>query len=161
MFPKYAKDQPAGFQAAGNLGSYFTKWLLHGGKHTVTAITRKESKARFPDGVQVRRYVTGDHASLVDALRGQQFLVITLPARSSDPGLETALIRAAGDAGVEYVMPNAYGPDPLNEAMMRPIRIGLPFYEAWHEIETRGQSKWIALATGFWYEWSLAGMGAS
>lgn len=155
-------------QAAGHLGSYFTKWLLHGGKHTVTAVTRAESKAEFPDGVQVRRYERGSHDSLVDALRGQQFLVITLPAlvSSGSPdteSLETALIRAAGDAGVEYVMPNAYGPDPVNEAMMRPISIGLPFLAARREMETRGQSKWVALATGFWYEWSLAAgrMGAS
>lgn len=127
----------------------------------MTALTRKESKAQFPDGVQVKTYVSGDHASTVAALQGQEFLVITLPAVNPQAhGAEKALIRAAADAGVPYVMPNAYGPDPLNEAMWKSIMAGVPFPKAKHEIETLGTSKWIVLAMGFWYEWSLVGMGA-
>lgn len=143
------------------MGGYFTKWLLDGGKHTVTAITRQESKAQFPAGVQVKRYTPDDPASLVDALRDQQFLIITLPgAGAQTQGLELALVRAAAEAGVPYVMPNAYGPDPMNETMMKQILVGFPFFEAKAEIEKLGKSKWVVLATGFWYEWSLVGQGA-
>lgn len=148
-------------QASGHIGGCLTKWLLQGGKHTITAISRKESKAQFPAGVQVKTYTPGDHASLVAALQGQEFLVITLPGGGVQTnGLEPALVRAAAEARVPYVMPNAFGPDPLNEPMMRQILIGNPFFEARAEIERCGVSSWVVLATGFWYEWSLVGDGA-
>lgn len=145
------------------MGGYFTKWLLKGGKHTVTAITRKESKAQFPAGVRVKSYVPDDHDSLVAAVRDQQFLIIILAVGISQPGVtspEIAIIRAAADAGVPYVMPNAYGPNPINEALMKQILIGLPFFEAKKEIETLGKSKWVALSCGYWFEWSFVGNGA-
>lgn len=134
----------------------------------MTAITRQASTARFPDGVQVKRYTPGDHASLVEALRGQQFLVLTLPAggAADKHGLEVALVRAAAEAGVSYVMPNVYGPDPLNEAMMADVHLGAAAVAAKREVERlrettgTGGLKWVMLATGFWYEWSLVGHGA-
>lgn len=90
------------------------------------------------------------------ALEGQDFLAITL-SPSADPGAELKLIDAAARAGVPHVMPNAYGPDPLNEAMMTEILIGKPFFAARAEVERLGASSWIALGCGFWYEWSLCG----
>lgn len=132
----------------------------------MTAITRQASTARFPDGVQVRRYTPGDHASLVEALRGQEFLVLTLPAggAADKDGLEVALVRAAAEAGVSYVMPNVYGPDPLNEAMMADVHLGAAAakreVERLRETTGTGGLQWVMLATGFWYEWSLVGHGA-
>lgn len=149
------------------MGGYFTKWLLQGGKHTVTALTRQDSQAQFPAGVHVARYTPDDPASLERALHNQQFLVITLPsggisadAAAQAHALHLALVRAAAAAGVPYVMPNAYGPDPLNEAMMRQVLIGDAFGQVKAEVERLGVSKWVVLATGFWYEWSLVGDGA-
>lgn len=56
-------------------------------------------------------------------------------------------------------MPNAYGPDPLNETMTTEQGLSGFFLPARAEIEKLGVSKWLALATGFWYEWSLCGSG--
>lgn len=94
-------------------------------------------------------------------MEGQEFLVITLGAMASmDPtNPEGKLIDAAAKAGVAYVMPNGYGPDPLNEPMMTQILIGKPFFAAKSQIEKLGVSSWVALACGFWWEWSLIGEG--
>lgn len=91
-------------------------------------------------------------------MEGQDFLVITLNAMVGDD-LELKLIRAAAKAGVPYVMPNAYGPDAMNEAMMTQVMIGSRFFAAKAEIDKLGVSSWIVLGCGFWYEWSLCGDG--
>lgn len=97
-----------------------------------------------------------EESTIVDALKGQQFLIITL-AVTVPEDTESKLIRAAAKAGVPYVMPNAYGPDPVNDKMMTENLIGLPFQKARREIEQLGVSKWVAFGCGFWYEWSLFG----
>ncbi|KAJ4396523.1 hypothetical protein N0V93_000743 [Gnomoniopsis smithogilvyi] len=168
MSPKYAKDQPAGFinriqkvtivGASGRIGSYFTKHLLATGIHYVTALTRAGSTSKIPDGVRRVEVDYTDEATLVNALQGQQFLIITLAGLvKGDP--EKALINAAAKAGVPYVMPNSYTCDPLNEKLGEQQHIGAPFRAAKAEIERLGVSSWLALATGFWYEWSLVGQG--
>ncbi|KAF3760757.1 NAD(P)-binding protein [Cryphonectria parasitica EP155] len=165
--PKYAKDQPAGFinriekvaivGAGGRIGSYLTKHLLATGKHTVTAPTRASSKSILPAGVRRVEVNYADESALVEALRGQDFLVITLAAAANmDPtNPSTRLIAAAAQAGVPYVMPNAYGPDPLNNAMGADAHLNQYFLADRAQIEQLGVSKWVVLATGFWYEWSL------
>ncbi|ROV91374.1 hypothetical protein VMCG_09683 [Cytospora schulzeri] len=168
MSPKYAKDQPAGFfnriekiaivghKAGGHVGSYFAHELLKSGKHTITGLTRQDSTSKLPEGVHPVVINYGDQSSIVNALRGQQFLIIVLnPLVPKDT--QSKLVRAAAEAGVPYVMPNTYGPDPLNEAMMTQAIIGIPFFHIKKEIEQLGVSSWIAFGSGFWYEWSLAG----
>lgn len=141
-------------KATGRIGSYFAKHLLATGKHTVTAITRASGKAELPEGLLRAEVDYDDESTLVAALKGQDFLVITMGAMAPHD-LQGKLIRAAAEAGVRWVMPNAYGPDPVNKAMTTDMGIGHPFFAARDEIEKLGVSSWIALATGFWYEWSL------
>jgi hypothetical protein len=97
-----------------------------------------------------------DESTIVDALKGQQFLIITLAVNIPED-TESKLIRAAAKAGVPYVMPNSYGPDPVNDKMMTENLIGLPSQKARREIEQLGVSKWVAFGCGFWYEWSIFG----
>ncbi|KAF7316196.1 NAD(P)-bd-dom domain-containing protein [Mycena indigotica] len=163
MSPIFAKDQATGFSnriekvaivgAGGTIGSYFTKYLLATGKHQITALARENSKAHIPDVVHRIIIDYDDEYSLVEALKGQDLLVITLgvSAREEGGAVDTKLINAAAKAGVPYIMPNAYGPDPLNEGF---VRTALTAPAAL--IEKLGVSKWIALSTGFWYELSLA-----
>lgn len=95
-----------------------------------------------------------DEASLVAALRGQQFLIITLSVKAP-PETHAALVRAAGKAGVPYVMPNGYGSDPANEALMRDDRLGGAGVKVkCAEIEAAGCG-WVAMVCGFWFEYSL------
>ncbi|KAL4944661.1 hypothetical protein BDV06DRAFT_186781 [Aspergillus oleicola] len=164
MVQKYAKDQPAGFKngiervaivgAGGSIGKPIAQELLKTGKHTVTALTRPSSNSPLPPGIKTVQVDYDNEESLVSALRGQQFLIITL-AVTAPPDTEGKLIRAAAAAGVPYVMPNAYGWDIENEAIGRDIPItGEGFKKACKSVEAQGVS-WIALVCGFWYEFSL------
>ncbi|KAK1965152.1 NAD(P)-binding protein [Colletotrichum eremochloae] len=163
---KYAKDQPAGFVnriekvaivgAAGNMGKFVTHELLKGGKHTVTAITRHDSNSQFPEGVVAAKVNYDDENSLVEALKGQQYLIITLKNTASQD-VQLKLVRAAAKAGVSYVMPNAWGPDPKNSSLMADTLLGATFESAVKEVERMDVSEWIIMSCGFWYEFSLAG----
>lgn len=132
--------------------------MLATGTHELTALTRAGSTSQIPDGVRRVEVDYADEATLVNALQGQQFLIITLAGLiKGNP--EKALINAAAKAGVPYVMPNSYTCDPLNEALGEQQHIGAPFRAAKAEIERLGVSSWMALGSGFWYEWSLIGQG--
>ncbi|KAF5674604.1 oxidoreductase like [Fusarium denticulatum] len=120
MATQYAKDQAPGFVnaiknvalvgATGQIGKVFTEHLLKSGKQTVTALTRRGSKTTVPEGVKLVHVDYDDEVSLVEALKGQDFLVITL-ALTAPPDTHSKLVRAAGKAGVSYIVPNAYGVD--------------------------------------------------
>lgn len=93
--------------------------------------------------------------SIVSALRGQEFLIITL-SLSAPPGTHSKLLQAAAKAGVPYVMPNAHsinfnGPESLRQD----IPVGRSVLENIAEVEQRGMIS-ITLMSGFWYEYSLA-----
>jgi hypothetical protein len=143
-------------QASGHLGQHFTNSLLATKKHTVTAITRSGSKATFPAGVNVAEVdYTDDGESLVSALRGQQFLVITLSV-TAPPDTHSKIVKAAVEAGVPYIMPNVHGIDIFNESLRKeafPSHNNLETNVL--QIEKLGSS-YIALVCGFWYEWSLS-----
>lgn len=146
------------FQASGRIGSYFTKHLLATGIHEITALTRAGSTSEIQEGVRRVEVDYADEGALVNALQGQQFLIITLAGLiKADP--EKALINAAAKAGLPYVMPNSYTCDPLNETLNEQQHIGAPFVAAKAEIARLGVSSWVALGSGFWYEWSLVGQG--
>lgn len=144
--------------AAGHVGSHFAAALLKTGKHTVTAITRSDSTSTLPAGMEVKKVDYDNEDELVSALRGQEFLVITLSTRAPQD-LHKRIVVAAQKAGVAYVMPNAYGGDVTKPGFSD---------ELWSaatsgkivEIQELG-APYIMMMCGFWYEWSLAGGSAA
>jgi NmrA-like family len=122
----------------------------------VTALTRPDSTSKLPSGVKSIVVNYDDETSLVSALKGQQFLIITM-AVTAPPDTQSKLIRAAAKAGTPYVMPNWYGSDFTNEELGKAVRLGLAARATVDGIESLGVSKWVMLACGFWYEFSLAG----
>ena len=164
MAQGYAKDQPAGFKnhveniavvgVSGSVGAYITRELLGTGKHTVTAVTREDSKSEIPKGVNVAKVNYDDESTLVETLKGQQALVITMKTGQTEQILK--LVRAAAKAGVDWIMPNEYSPDVRantsfgNESLLLPNVL-----KQQEEIEKQGVSSWIALTNGFWYPYSL------
>lgn len=98
------------FQASGNIGKHFAQELLKTGKHTVTALVRPDSKGVLPEGVKSVQVNFEDNEALINALNGQEFLVITLGVRAP-PDLHNRVVIAAKEAGVSYLMPNIYGSD--------------------------------------------------
>ncbi|KAK2596247.1 hypothetical protein QQS21_006339 [Conoideocrella luteorostrata] len=165
MAPRYAKDQPAGFTnriekiaivgAGGQIGSQITEHILKTGKHTVTAITRADSTAKLPEGVQAAKVDYDNEQSLVDALRGQQFLIISLSV-SAPQDTQQKLIKAAAKAGVPWVLPNSYCSDLKNKALSEENLNGAAVLASIDSIEKEGVSSWVAIVTSYWYEYSLA-----
>lgn len=137
------------------MGSHFTRALLATGKHRITAVTRPNSNSAIPAGVNVIKADYTDHAALVSAFKGQQFLIITL-AVFAPADTHANLVKAAGEAGVPYIMPNWYGGDPQNVEMWKAVHLpnSADGYRA--QIEQAG-AKHIFLACSFWYEFSLGG----
>ena len=89
-------------------------------RHTVTAITRVDSNSELPEGVEVKKVDYASPATLVEALRGQDALVITLTPMAP-PDTQEKLIRAAADAGVPWVLPNEWTPDTADEGLVRDV----------------------------------------
>lgn len=139
--------------ASGRLGKHFAEELLKTNKHLVTALVRAGSKT-VPQGVKTVQVDFDDEESLVLALKGQQFLVITLSVRAP-ADVHSKIVHAAVKAGVPYIMPNAYGFDVRNKSLNEG---GLyDNSKRYTEIESLGAS-YIVMVCGFWYEWSL-GLG--
>lgn len=136
------------FQASGISGKYMAEALLKTGKHTITAISRHDSKATFIDGIKVARVDYDDHSSLVRALQGQDALVITL-AGTAPRDQSAKLIRAAAEANVPWILPNEWSPDSANDALYEDITfVWEPKRAARKLIEELGKSSWIAVVSG-------------
>jgi hypothetical protein len=145
-------------QAGGQVGSYITHALLATGKHNLTAITRAESNSVLPDGVIRRNVDYNDHESIVSALRGHDFLVISMSVFA--PDAQPKLIAAAKDAGVKWIMPNEYGIDYEKFSKTgEDTKLGPPAVAIRQSIRAAGLN-FVSLACSFWYEFSLAGTSA-
>jgi hypothetical protein len=141
--------------AGGNSGRPMAESLLATGKHVVTALTRTDSTTPLPAGVSVTRVDYNDQSSLVAALRGQDVLIITLSV-TAPHDQESKLVEAAAAADVPWVLPNEWSPDMANESLSKDVFIGNAKAATRALISKLGVSSWIAVSTGFWYEWSLA-----
>ncbi|KAH8894458.1 NAD(P)-binding protein [Thozetella sp. PMI_491] len=142
--------------AGGRIGKHFAEGLLKTGKHTVTALTRAGSTSKIAAGVKSVEIDYDNEESLVSALQGQQFLVISLGVRVSED-VNGKLVRAAAKAGVPYVMPNIHGGNPESDGAKDPkyAKFVSGSLKRIKEVEDAGLA-WFLLVTGFWYEWSLA-----
>lgn len=142
-------------QAGGTIGSHITAALLQTGKHSVKALTRKDSSNKLPAGVLVAPVDYNDQASIVAALKDQQFFIITM-APTAPRDTHSKLVQAAAKAGVPYVMPNGYAGDIDNTAIGEDTLLGPVAKANRDEIERLGM-QWITVCCGFWYDYSLAG----
>lgn len=132
--------------------------MLATGKHNVTAITRAESTSTLPEGVSRRNVDYNDHETIVSALRGHDFLVISMSVFA--PDAQPKLIAAAKDAGVKWIMPNEYGTDYERFPKAgEDTRLGPPAIAIRQSIRAAGLD-FVSLACSFWYEFSLAGSAA-
>ncbi|KEF57059.1 uncharacterized protein A1O9_07249 [Exophiala aquamarina CBS 119918] len=172
MSSSFANEKPAGYKnhveniavvgAAGRSGGVITDALVQGGKHRVTGITRPGSTSEMPAGLHSVKKVDYDsHSSLVEALRGQDVLIITLPVMAPRE-THTKLIDAAVEAGVSWIMPNEWGVDVSKVEMGTDVlvRSGIVAIREYIEKTGGGKTAWMGLCTGFWYEFSLAGTEA-
>lgn len=131
------------------MGKYIAEHLLKTGKHGVTASARPSSTSKLPEGVQVVRIdYSGDaDAALVEALLGQQVLVVTI----------SKLVSAATKTGVPYILPNWFGHDATNEKLCNDSLLSHNRDSICAEIESLGISSYLLLLCNLWYEFTLAG----
>lgn len=165
MSGQYANQQPQGYNnhvrkvaivgAGGQVGTYIVEALLKTGKHQLTAITRADSTSKVPDGVETAKVNYDDHSSLVNALQGQDALIITM-AVTAPPDTSAKLIKAASDAKVPWVLPNEWGIDHLYGNAAQETMIGEALLKNRNLIKECGGSSFIAFINGFWYEYSLS-----
>lgn len=168
----FAKEQPPDFKnrveniaivgAGGRSGGVIADALIQGGKHKVTAITRPESTSTLPTGLhEIKKVDYDSHASLVEALRGQDVLIMTMPVMTPREN-HTKLIDAAVEAGVAWIMPNEWGVDVSKVEMGTDVlvRDGILAIRSYIERLGGDKTSWVGLCCGFWYEFSLAGTEA-
>jgi hypothetical protein len=143
-------------QAGGQVGKYITEELVKLGKHKITAITRPDSTSTLPGGVEVKKVDYSNQESLVEALRGQDVLIITMNV-FAPPDSQAKLIEAAAAADVPWVLPNEWGVDTAaNEQLGKDTMLGERLSRARELITKLGKSSYISVACGFWYEYSLS-----
>ncbi|KAF4959545.1 hypothetical protein FGADI_1612 [Fusarium gaditjirri] len=163
---QFAKDQPAGFSnrierveivgAGGRQGAQITEQLLKTGKHAVTALTRLGSTSKLPESIKTMAVDYDDEDSLASALKDQQLLIITL-AVNVDPEVHHRIVRAAGKAGIRYIIPNIYAANVVieNQGSVDDFFPAAPPINLLREIERVGVSSWILLVGGVWFDYSL------
>lgn len=117
-------------------------------------MTRAESKGQLPEGIKAIKVDYEDESSIVEALKGQQFLVITLAAVAPQD-LHGRIAVAAAKAGVPMIMPNAYGHPMDRNNMDEEDTFAAGLLSQIEEVERLGLST-VILSCGIWYEWSLA-----
>lgn len=83
--------------------------LLKIGRHEITAISRQGSQSKFPEGVKVAQVDYSNEETIAEALRGHDFLIISLNT-SAGHEVHANICNAAGKAGIQWIIPNAYGP---------------------------------------------------
>ena len=66
-----------------------------------------------------------DIPSLVDALTGQDALIITLNGHVSKD-IDKNLVHAAGEAGVKWILPNEWAPDTANTELAKDVFVFQP-----------------------------------
>lgn len=96
--------------------------LLKTGKHTVSALTRAGSKSKVPEGVIIKEVDYNKPETLVEALKGQDALVITLGGFAPKE-TQSQLVNAAAEANVQWILPNEWSPDTAHEGINKDVSV--------------------------------------
>lgn len=137
------------------MGKYIAQEIVKTGKHQLIALTRQGSQTVLPEGIKSVIVDYDNEESLIGALKGQQFLIITLSVLTP-PDTQAKLVKAAAAAGVLYVMPNFFGCDIADEALMTESPMSAIVLPQLAEIEkVKGDVSSIPLVCNLWYPYSL------
>ncbi|CCA71914.1 hypothetical protein PIIN_05849 [Serendipita indica DSM 11827] len=143
------------FGAGGDIGAPILKALVNSNKFKVTAIGRKQSSVQVPSSVSLLKVDYGNHRELVEALRGQDAIVITLGDLATLEKNTRAIVEAAIEVGVKRVIPSDFGHD-----LTHLPGSSYPVFAPKHQInkylaEKGSQIEYTAIATGVFFDWGL------
>ncbi|EGU81576.1 hypothetical protein FOXB_07921 [Fusarium oxysporum f. sp. conglutinans Fo5176] len=139
---------------SGQLGKPTIDALVELGAHTITAIQRPEAASTFPVGITVKKGNLRDEAFLTEVLKGQDVLVL-MPPLAQLVELQEPAIRAAANAGVPYILPSEFGPDPFAVQLVEENELLIAKKRIRDLIESLGVSSWISIAVGPWLDAGL------
>ncbi|EXL93760.1 hypothetical protein ACKRZS_003159 [Fusarium odoratissimum] len=139
---------------SGQLGKPTIDALVELGAHTITAIQRPEAASTFPVGITVKKGNLRDEAFLTEVLKGQDVLVL-MPPLAQLVELQEPAIRAAANAGVPYILPSEFGPDPFAVQLVEENELLIAKKRIRDLIESIGVSSWISIAVGPWLDAGL------
>ncbi|VUC26967.1 unnamed protein product [Clonostachys rosea] len=140
--------------AGGQIGRHLVDALLKTRRHRITAISRAGGSDQLPDGLEAVCVNYHDQQSLVQILKGHEFLVIAL-AGSAPFEIEKNCIVAAGKAGVPFVMTNCFSIDFENQRLAEESCTANLVLPALRAVEETQVCAWIPMMCSFWYEYSV------
>lgn len=139
-------------QASGNTGKIIIDGLLSSTKFNITVLSRKESKATYPQGITVRT-TDFSETDLVSALQGQDVVISALGVEGF--GQQQTIVDAAARAGVKRFLPSEFSASSEDPAVLGL----LPIFKQKKTLLDYLKSKekdgltWTGLATGLLFDW--------
>ena len=97
--------------ATGTVGKHVLPALLADSAFDVTVLSRADSKATFPSNAKVIKVDYSDKAALREALKNQDVVISTIGGEGVASGFGEALVHAAIDAKVKWIIPSEFGLD--------------------------------------------------
>ncbi|KAH8588342.1 hypothetical protein B0O99DRAFT_639549 [Bisporella sp. PMI_857] len=147
--------------ANSTIGAPIVEALLANGAFNVSALSRSDSSAKFPSGVEVKKADYTSHNSLVEALKGQDAVICSLNDKILS--IQYKIIEAAIEAGVIRFIPSEWGqidvkpPVPeLEEDFQERLKI-IDFLDQ-KALNTKNKERvfhWTAVNNGIFFDWSL------
>ncbi|KAH8810904.1 hypothetical protein F5884DRAFT_727138 [Xylogone sp. PMI_703] len=136
---------------SGTIGGPTLAALLEAGIHTITVLSRASSDVSFPSGVQVKKGNYTDQSFLVSALGGHDFLILAIGRLGRD--VQIPLIKAAAEAGVRWLVPSEFGPDPYAPLVKEsPI---IASKKKYRDLAEELGLSWISVVCNPYLDWSL------
>jgi hypothetical protein len=149
----HVKDDPlTRSQASGNTGKIIIDGLSSTTKFNITVLSRKESKATFPQGITVRT-TDFSETDLVSALKGQDVVISALGVEGFSQ--QQTIVDAAVRAGVKRFLPSEFSSSSEDPAVLRLF----PLFEQKKDLIEYLKTKekdgltWTGLATGLLFDW--------
>ncbi|KAI1049692.1 hypothetical protein LB505_011849 [Fusarium chuoi] len=133
--------------SSGHVGQPTVKALLASGIHTITAVQRIEATSKFPSEVIVKCGDLTDESFLASTFQGHDAVVLMLPLPHL-VSLQESAVRAAAKAGVRYILPAEFGPDPFAPKLIEDNQLLQDKKKIRDLIEELGVSSWISVAVG-------------
>ncbi|KAF4973297.1 hypothetical protein FSARC_372 [Fusarium sarcochroum] len=133
--------------ASGHVGAPALKTLLAQGVHTITAVQRAEATSTIPSEVIVKTGNLEDESFLASAFQGQDVVVLA-PPLPYIISIQEPAVRAAAKAGVPYILPAEFGPDPLAKWLIEENQLLQNKKKMRDLIEELGVSSWISITVG-------------
>ncbi|KAL6400029.1 hypothetical protein AUP68_16982 [Ilyonectria robusta] len=142
--------------ASGSLGVAAVEELLNAG-FSVTAITRVESKATFPDGVIVKRVNLDSFDSIKDTVSGHDAVVSTSAIEAA--AATKLIIDAVIAAKVPRYIPSEFG---IDTRKYRNLKIGALLMPKIRNVDylievaqKHNWFSWTGIANGLFFDWTF------